>query len=402
MIKRDWLNKMASLPCILVLTSLMISGSVLAAELSQYTATRVQKAHQLQQDEKLKQAIELLADLKINRAYDIAYIDRMLGVFYWQGENTTAAIKHLQSAVKSGLLEDQQAWQTRRMLADVLLTEERFEQALPHYYLLTESVPETQKAEELWLRIVQSHYQLEQWQSALKGIKQYEVYNVEDTLTPLSLKLGAQLQLKQWQGASVTVERLIVLQPDKVNWWRQLASLHLQLQNSQAALDTLALARLQGVQLSQQDLHLLSQLYGQLGIPERAALVLSQLDLANSDLDLLVEQAINWQHAKEWSKAMQIWQLAAQQQPQYYWQQAQLLVQEGHYEKALVTLDKVPEKHKQVEVSLAKVRSLYKLNEIESALIEAKNANSIKPSNEAKGWVEYLSQLRQMSDSQAS
>ena len=93
-----------------------------AEELSQFTAGKVQRAHNLQQDEKLNEAIVLLADLDPSRAYDKAFVKRMLGIFYWQKGNTNKAIDNLSYAVTSGLLNDEQAWVTQRMLADILLS----------------------------------------------------------------------------------------------------------------------------------------------------------------------------------------------------------------------------------------------------------------------------------------
>ncbi|MDF5586333.1 hypothetical protein P3719_26130, partial [Vibrio parahaemolyticus] len=124
----------------LIGTVLSLSAlSTIASELSQYTAARVQRAHNLAQEEKLKEAISSLEAMELSRGYDQAYVARMLGIFYWQNEQTQAAIKQLELAVNSGLLQDEQAWQTRKMLADILLNEQRFSKALPHYYALSKN-----------------------------------------------------------------------------------------------------------------------------------------------------------------------------------------------------------------------------------------------------------------------
>ncbi|MBE3830805.1 hypothetical protein HJ015_23885, partial [Vibrio parahaemolyticus] len=82
---------------------------------------RVQRAHSLAQEEKFKEAISTLESLDLSRGYDQAFVARMLGIFYWQNEQVKPAIKQLDFAVSSGLLQDEQAWQTRKMLADILL-----------------------------------------------------------------------------------------------------------------------------------------------------------------------------------------------------------------------------------------------------------------------------------------
>ncbi|OAN13355.1 hypothetical protein A3K86_14915 [Photobacterium jeanii] len=368
--------------------------AIAGPQLSQFTAGKVQRAHQLQQDEKMAEAIAVLAELEPSKAYDKAFVQRMLGVFYWQQGKTKLAVVNLTKAVNSGLLDDDQAWITQRMLADILLSNEEYKKALPHYYALTKSIPENQKADELWLRIAQSHYQLEDWKPVLSAMKRYEQLNKKDEVAPLTIKLGAQLQLQRWKSALPTLQRLIVLEPNKLVWWQQTAGIQLQLNRSKDALATLALAKRQGVALSQQNLRTLAQLYAQQGIPERAAKVLAEIDDAKTDPQLLADQATYWQLAKEWDTSIKYWRLAAAKNNKHRWALAQLLLQEGHHRNALKELDRVSGRKSDVE--LARVRAYYKLSLFEKALIHAKRANNIKSTAASKSWIKYLTQMRKM------
>ncbi|WP_038883198.1 tetratricopeptide repeat protein [Vibrio rotiferianus] len=374
--------------------------TTVANELSQYTATRVQRAHNLAQEEKLQEAISTLEGLDLSREYDQAFVARMLGIFYWQNEQVKPAIKQLEVAVNSDLLNDEQAWQTRKMLADMLLNEQQFSKALPHYYDLSKSVPKTQKAHDIWLRIAQSHYQLSQWNKVLSAMARYEKLGQPDEMAPLSIKLSAELELKKWKPAIVTIKRLIAIEPERVEWWRQLVALYLRVDDDKRALDSLALAKLQGVALNQGDLRLLAQLYGKRGIPERAAQILGELNDINSDSKLKAQQATYWQMAKEWDNSIASWRVAAKLDRQYYWNLSQLLVQEGQYKDALVALDEVS--GRKADVALVKTRAYYKLKRLEDALANAKRANEIEPSTQAESWVKYLSQLRKAKASQNS
>lgn len=378
----------------------LTAASAIAQELSQYTASRVQRAHSLAQEEMFKEAISTLESLDLSRGYDQAFVARMLGIFYWQNEQVKPAIKQLDFAVSSGLLQDEQAWQTRKMLADILLNEQQFAKALPHYYELSKAVPKNQKAHEVWLRIAQSHYQLSQWNKVLSAMGRYEKFGQPDELGPLSIKLSSELELKKWQLAIVTIKRLIAIEPERVEWWRQLVALHLRVDDSKRALDAMALAKLQGVALSQDDFKLLAQLYAKRGIPERAALIMEQLEDLNVDSQLKAQQATYWQMAKEWDKSIDSWRVAAKLESKYYWNYSQLLVQQGHYQQALAALDKV--KGRNADVALIKTRAYYKLNRLDDALANAKRANEIKPSNQAKSWVKYLTQRRKAEATQSS
>ncbi|MEZ8383568.1 hypothetical protein AB6C98_07710, partial [Vibrio splendidus] len=156
-----------------------------AKELTQYTAIRVQKANKLAQDEQVKQAIDVLAGLELSKGYDKAYVARMLGVFYWQDGKTDTAIKQLTYAVDSNLLVDEQAWITKRMLADLLLNDQQFKNALPHYYELVKTAPEKEKKDTLWMRIAQAEYQIENWSKVLVAIGNRDKFNSKAELSPL-------------------------------------------------------------------------------------------------------------------------------------------------------------------------------------------------------------------------
>ncbi|MCX9537981.1 hypothetical protein IG527_08500 [Vibrio cholerae] len=379
-----------------------LSVTTYAAELTPYTASKVVKANQLAQENKVKEAIQILKQAELSRSYDRAYVARMLGVLYWQNEQIPAAIASLKLAVESNELQDDQAWTTRKMLADLLISQQEYRPALKHYYTLAQAIPADQKGDELWLRISQLHFQMQEWKAVLNGMQQYAQFQTKDAVLPLSLQLGAQLNLEQWKPGILTLKRLLVLEPQKTEWWRQLVSLELRVGQKKEALSTLALAKMQKVALNQQDLRLLAQLYAQNGIPERAAQVMESLDEAQSNQQLITERAIYWQRAKEWDKAIATWRLAATKDAKYHWHVAQLLLQEGHYQQALSELDQVKERDKQAQVALAKTRALYKLNQFEAALVQAKRADSLQSSESAKQWIKYLSQQRQTQSTQDS
>ncbi|MGL5654876.1 MAG: tetratricopeptide repeat protein [Vibrio sp.] len=372
-----------------------LSVASYAAELSPYTANRVMQANQLAQQNKLNDAIQVLKQTEISRSYDRAYVARMLGVFYWQNDQIPAAISSLKLAVESDELQDQQAWTTRKMLADLLTSQQQYRPALQHYYQLAAAIPSEQNGADLWLRVAQLHFQLQEWPAVLKAVGHSAQYAPQDAVLPLSLQLGAELNLERWQPAIRSLKRLLVLEPQKSEWWRQLVSLELHVGQPKHALSTLALAKLQQVELTQQDLRLLAQLYAQHGVPERAAQVLDSLEDAASNQQLITERAIYWQRAKEWDKAIATWRLAAKQEAKYHWQVAQLLLQEGHYQQALTELELVKEPDQQAQVALAKTRALYKLNQLEAALLQAKRADTLQASDSAKQWIKYLSHLRQ-------
>lgn len=403
-------------------------------QLTQFIAGKIQAAQALQQQDRYSDAIELLAELTPRQEYDKAFVQRVLGIFHWQQENTEQAVKYLSAAVESQLLPIEQTWMTRRMVADILLSQQKYQQALPHYYVLVNkyalsdgvldrvtvdsnkaAVKYKQKKSnikvteftELWLRIAQTHYQLREWDEVLSAVRSYEKLNMQgDQVQALNLKLTAQSQLQRWSAAIDTLERIIVIQPDKLLWWQQLAGLQLRTAQPQAALTTLILAQRQGLELSARERRTLAQLYAQQGIPEQAALELASLAKDTIDINerqtLLAEQARYWQMAKEWNNAINSWRdvisLSEDDAGEYRWPLAQLLLQQGRYESALVELthsqiQQGKSKKLQAKIELAKVRAYYKLQQFDRAITHAKLAQHISPSASAKGWLQYLRQI---------
>ncbi|WP_255546832.1 tetratricopeptide repeat protein [Moritella sp. 36] len=397
-------------------------------QLTQFIAGKIQAAQALQQQERYTDAIELLTELTPRQAYDQAFVQRVLGIFHWQQENTDQAVKYLSLAVESKLLPTEQAWITQRMVADILLSQQKYQQALPHYYVLVNTAASSDKEShkavtkrkkkasniktkeftELWLRIAQTHYQLHEWEKVLSAVGSYEDLNTQgDQVQALNLQLTAQSQLQRWPAAIDTLDRIIAVEPDKLLWWQQLAGLQLRTSQPQAALTTLILAQRQGFALSVQERRTLAQLYAQQGIPEQAARELNLLvkDITDNDKrqKMLVEQAQYWQMAKEWNKAISTWRdvvnLSTDDTAEFRWPLAQLLLQQGRYKAALAELNHPQikldrSKKKQAEIELAKVRAYYKLAQFDRAITHAKLAQHIAPSASAKGWIKYLQQVR--------
>jgi len=317
----------------------------------------------------------------------------MLGVYYWQSNHIQKSIHYLTLAVDSHQLSNTQTWTTEKMLADLLLNNHQYRYALIHYNRLLQS-SKNKKQDVLWLRIAQVYYQLEEWPASLIAVKHYESFHHPDSVTPLTIKLGAQLQLKQFKLAINTVKRIIPLDRNNRNWWMQLVSISLQINQQNLALNTLELARLNHVPLTTKDHVLLAQLYSSRGIPEQAARILSQVRGVKQNRKLIVNLAGYWQRAKEWEKARISWKNAAKLDKKYLWNVAQIEVQQRHYKNAYATLQRLGNHYAKEKIVLEKVRILYKLNKLASALKLAKQAHKWHPSKETQNWVKYLTQLK--------
>ncbi|MFA0085146.1 tetratricopeptide repeat protein [Vibrio sp. 10N.261.51.F12] len=372
--------------------------AVAKQELGMRTATQVSKAYELEQQEKLTEAIALLETLKPSASFDKAYVARMLGIYYWQADKTDLAIKQLQIAVNTHAFKDDQGWQTERMLAELLLSDTKAEQSLVHFERLVTSaealeIPKAQLTT-AWLNKARAHYLLQQWAPLLASINQYHRLDSTPKLQPLSLQLSAELQLSRLKSAIITSQKLLALQPEKMMWWQQLSALYMQTKQYKLALATLVSAKRAGIDIPDTMQLSMAQLYAQQGIPEKSAHLYRDLQLSDTDVDTIVKQATHWQMAREWTHAQTSWLAAARLNAKYYEQVSRLEMQQGDFKQALQSLDKVKGLTLQ-EKQLLQIRAYVGLKQYATAKTLAESAHKAKPTTQTADWLNYLDQMTQ-------
>lgn len=368
-----------------------VSAAAPNSDISPYALRYMQQAQTLSAKEQNQQAIEHLLTAEVSRPGDVAAISRMLGILYWQSEQAEHSVMALEKALNAQGLADDEQWRTRRMLSSIYLTLGQFRQALPHLELLTQSIPEGENAAEVWLHLAQAHYSLEQWRETLLALEKQRKLDPKPSVAVLSISLGAHAQLEQWSQVVDNAKQLIALQPEKKIWWMQAYSGYLNLRQQKAALDILTLAQLKGIALLDSERKSLAYLYASQGIYEKAAVTLSQLEQADSDLELIRLQAQYWQAAKEWQKSLHFWHKAAEIESKYHWEVAVLQNQLQKYQQVIASLDQMENQQRFYDAQLLKVNALYRLNRLEAALALAKKADAIKSSTQTQSWVRFLS-----------
>ncbi|MBE4588235.1 tetratricopeptide repeat protein [Vibrio navarrensis] len=368
-----------------------VSAAAPNSDISPYALRYMQQAQTLSAKEQSQQAIEHLLTAEVSRPGDVAAISRMLGILYWQSEQAEHSVIALEKALNAQGLVDDEQWRTRRMLSSIYLTLGQFPQALPHLELLTQSIPEGENAAEVWLHLAQAHYSLERWRETLIALETQRKLDSQPSVAVLSISLGAHAQLEQWSQVVDNAKQLIALQPEKKIWWMQAYSGYLNLRQQKSALDILTLAQLKGIALLDSELKSLAYLYASQGIYEKAAVTLSQLEQADSDLELIRLQAQYWQAAKEWQKSLHFWHKAAEIESKYHWEVAVLQNQLQKYQQVIASLDQMENQQRFYDAQLLKVNALYRLNRLEAALALAKKADAIKSSTQTQSWVRFLS-----------
>jgi hypothetical protein len=388
---------MKSLLSISILLTIVFNALLIPAygsTLSNYSVGKVLQANELQQEDKLTEAITVLEEYDPSREYDKAYINRMLAGFYWQKQDPKNTIRLLTLAVDAKQLPVNAQRETLTMLADILIAEGEYRLSQKRYYELLPLLEESRALELVWLRLAQSQYQLSKWAIVEKSVKQQQHFQtlakIEPRVLPLNMQLGAQLAQQKWKSAIQTTASLRELEPKNEVWWRQLIALYMQTHDHRNALITLQQADRAKFILSNQQLTLMAQLYAQSGVPYQAAKTYERLSDIGRDPELIAQQAYYWQQAKEWQLALMHWDRAANLKPQYYKQYALLAIQQRELENALSAIDRMP--NKDASLLVIKTQILNEMGKTEVALNTITLAHQLSPSDSTATWLRYLTQ----------
>ena len=378
---------------IYILFTSVFFQTVNAANLSQGTAATLQRALKLQQEEKFEVAVMVISNAPTPTEYDKAYIQQVLGVFYWQKGDVKKAQEALKRALGYGVLENALHFSVERMLADILLTDHRYNEAVFHYLRLLENRNMSLSEETgIWLRIASGYFHLKEYTKAMMAVSQHLALT-DSPLQGLSLKVAIEQKRKAWKSVIHTLKQIISLEPSKKTWWIQLISAYQQNKDSRSMLETLVVSQRFGISLSKSEKMLLAHLYAKEGVPEKAATVLSELNKTHPTALRLRQESQYWINAKEWDKALIKMEKSADLNPVYTWSLAQLQLQLGFYDDALKTLAKVkPNQKEKADVEMAFVMAYEKTGNVERALLHARNALKISPTTQTKNWIKYLEQ----------
>ncbi|EMN6209549.1 tetratricopeptide repeat protein [Vibrio vulnificus] len=378
----------------LLLTQWLWQPAVLAASgtnVSQYTARVMQNAQQLADNDALADAIAKLNSAEVSRPDDVAALSKLLGIYYWQGEQFTRSIASLEKALSFELFTFEEEWVTRRMLTQLYLTQGDYKKAIPQLNKLLKQVPENESAAEIWRYLAQAQYSVENWREAIAATKGFQrVENKPDT-TILSLALAAHVQLEQWKSVIPLAKQLIALEPSNKNWWLQAYNAYLNLGQEKSALDMLTLIELQGLELNEAETKSLAYLYAAQGIYQKAAQTLARIENSQQDPKLIKLQAQYWQAAKEWQQALKFWQRLAKQESQYQWEVAILENQLQRYQQVLISLAEMDNPQRQFDAQLLKINALYRLERIDQAYAQAKKADALRSTKQTQTWLKFLS-----------
>lgn len=386
---------------IIVLMLLPIVASA-EAQLSQREYLLLTQASKSIETEQYAEAHKLLMQAKgqVRSDYARALVSHNLGQVELQRERYGKALQHLQDAYTLKALPENQQTGLVRTLAQLNCMEERWKTCISYLERWMQTVPDKVKGEDQLL-LAQAYSQIEKWSKVTKPIGAAIKSRKVAPENWYQLKVVAHIRLKQWKSAIREQKRMIRHYAGKPSHWRQLVSLHLQVNDQKSALADQRLGFERGILRTSNDYRLLAQMMMQAEIPFYAGQVMQQgfdKRVLSANKANLALQSRAWIQAKESKKAVQVLSKLNRIAPskKTLTQMAHMQIQLQDWQGAKGSLVKALKRSQGLQAKLQLLLGItrIKLKQYEQARQSLSVAASDKHLKDtADSWVRYLDQI---------
>jgi tetratricopeptide (TPR) repeat protein len=376
-------------------------GKRQAPDIDQMTGKRLNEAIEFLNAEKFQDAKAVLQKLNRDRLspYEISRVEQMFASISNAENDYEGARKHLEAAVASGGLNDEEIQQAKFQIAQLYIVQERWKEGLNalNQWFTTATNPNSSA----YYLLAVCYYQINDHKAALTPAQKAVDMAESPQTSWLELLLALRLENEQYAEAVPLLERLVAQHPERKTYWIQLSGVTRQLERYDYALAALQTAYYGGMLESESDLRTLSELQVFRDIPFRGAKLLDKLietkvmqsDEKNNDR---LSQA--WTAAREYEKAIPPLEKAAAQHNNgdLFVRVAQLRIQLEDWEGASNALRKALEKGGLRDAGSTQLLmgiSLYNLKKNNEAVTWFERArNDAKVRNQAEGWIRHIKQ----------
>lgn len=252
---------------------------------------------------RLETALEQSRDGSLERAL----VEQRFGYLAIARERNVEAIDWLRKALAHDQLSAEAARQDRINLAQLLIMQERYREAVT---LLEREHAQQPLGNQPKRLLVQAYSRLQQYSKAIPIAEQVVTAEPGVEATWYQLLAGMNQRLERYREAERWLKVLLKRDPGNMQYWRQLAGVQSQGGRQVAAAATLRLAYESGIRFSQSDLDNLVALQVRAGAPWQAARLLQALldeQLLAGDAARSERLAQLWHQARDRERARAAW-----------------------------------------------------------------------------------------------
>jgi len=282
------------------------------------TGKRLNEAIEALNAEKYVDAAAILGKLNLEKLspYEQSRVHQIYASIANAQNHYDDARKHLAAAVASGGMNDEEISSANYQIAQLYIVEERWKEGIDALNKWFQTAVNPNSTAYYLLAV--AYYQTKNLQAALAPAEKA----VELSDTPkegwIQLLLALRLEREEYKLAIPLLKRLIVLSPQKKNYWIQLSAINRQIENYDDSLAALEIAHTAGLLNQPSELQQLADLESYVGVPYRAAKMLDQAMAKNevpAEQKVYEKLADSWIAAREYNKAMVPLQKAAELSP---------------------------------------------------------------------------------------
>ena len=230
------------------------------------------KAADLVNDNKSAEAQPLVSkvldDSKASK-YAQSFAHELQGQIYYDQDKGDQAIAEYQKALEADGLPNEQHFSVMYMVAQLQLQGEKYKEALASAEQW-EKATGTQSADELALK-ANAYYRLDQYQPAVDAVKKALAMAKEPKDSWTQILMASYFALNQYDEAAAVVQQQLAKNPTDKKLINQLATIYIQGNKDQQALDVLAKAKSQGLVTTSDDYVKIAKLYATANNPKEAA-----------------------------------------------------------------------------------------------------------------------------------
>jgi hypothetical protein len=342
-------------------------------------------------------ALTLLLEINAKKDYDIAFLDRFIGVMYAQKSDEKNAIIYLNKALAPDILNEKEHADSLKLVGDLQMQVQGYKEALVAYDAWMKFTGETDG--NVWIKIAQANLELKQYAKVIPAADNaIAVFGDKKNQNPHVLKLNSYYERKMFKECVEVLETAVQLFPEVKLFWTQLASFYAMVEDYPKSLQTLDLAYKQGYLDKENEIKMLANLYAQSQIPHKAAVLMEKYidsGVVPRDDKNLFTLANSWHAAQHIGKAAAYYGELAKMTnlSKHYSKQGMLLNQDEQFAKAIVALKKAIEigvsNEGRLNQSIAE--SYFYLENYKQANVYVQKALKVPKSRRtAKGWVTYI------------
>lgn len=206
--------------------------------------------------------------------YAQSFAHQLLGQIYYDQDKTAEALGEYRKALETDGLPNAQHFSILYTIAQLQLQDEKYQDALATLDQW-EKLTGKQTADELALR-ANAYYRLDQYQPAVDTMNKALSMTDKPNDSWTQILMASYFELNQYDKAAEIVQQQLAKDPNNKKLLNQLATIYIQADKPQQALDLMAKAKSQGQITTSEDYLQLAKLYASADKPKEAAETLKE------------------------------------------------------------------------------------------------------------------------------